>query len=114
MSVPVAFVDQVRNLVKELNLFRAAKVQKGVEIFPTFALSLLSVETEQHSGRNAKALGKAHNYVQARLLLISLNSSPEIGRYLAAATSFLDGRAFDIAESPKPFGEQCAVVFDCH
>ncbi|GEM_PF-4170320 len=79
MSVPVALVDQVCNLVKQLNLLRTAQVQKSVEIFSNFVLGVLFVEGKQYCSRNAKPLSKTHYYVQARLLLIPLNGSPEIG-----------------------------------
>ncbi len=64
--------------MEELKLLLSAKIQQGVEVLSGFFLVALFVKTEQDGGGYAEPFGKAHDDVQARLLLVSFYRAPEV------------------------------------
>jgi len=70
IAFPVTLVDQICDLMEKLKLLWSAKIQQGVEVLSGFVLVALFVEPEQDGRRVCRALGKAHDDVQARLLLV--------------------------------------------
>ena len=93
-------MDQICDLMEKLKLLWSAKIQQGVEVLSGFVLVALFVEPEQDGGGYAEPLGKAHDDVQARLLLVPFDRAPEVCRHLAPATRFFNGKTFYVTKAP--------------